>query len=71
MISIEKVDLSSKKAVNEFVEFPFKIYRNIPQWVPPILSDIKLMLNPKKHPFYCPYERRDGRPDRRAREQTL
>jgi GNAT superfamily N-acetyltransferase len=52
MISIEKVDLSSKKAVNEFVEFPFKIYRNIPQWVPPILSDIKLMLNPKKHPFY-------------------
>jgi len=52
MISIEKVDLSSKKAVNEFVEFPFKIYQNIPQWVPPILSDIKLMLNPKKHPFY-------------------
>lgn len=52
MISIEKVDLSNKRAVNEFVEFPFKIYRNIPQWVPPILSDIKLMLNPKKHPFY-------------------
>ncbi len=52
MISIEKVDLSNKKAVNEFVEFPFKIYRDIPQWVPPILSDIKLMLNPKKHPFY-------------------
>lgn len=52
MISIEKVDLSNKRAVNEFVEFPFKIYRNIPQWVPPILSDIKLMLNPNKHPFY-------------------
>lgn len=52
MISVEKVDLSSKKAVNEFVEFPFKIYQNIPQWVPPILSDIRLMLNPNKHPFY-------------------
>lgn len=52
MITVEKVDLSNKKAVNEFVEFPFKIYQNIPQWVPPILSDIKLMLNPKKHPFY-------------------
>ena len=22
------------------------------EWVPPILSDIKLMLNSKKHPFY-------------------
>ncbi|MEN4012730.1 MAG: hypothetical protein ROW48_11890 [Bellilinea sp.] len=52
MLSVEKIDLSNKKAVNEFVEFPFKIYKNIPQWVPPILNDIRLMLNPQKHPFY-------------------
>ncbi len=52
MISVEQVDLGSKKAVDEFVKFPFKIYKDIPQWVPPILSDIRLMINPQKHPFY-------------------
>jgi len=52
MISIEKVDTTSKKQVNEFVEFPFKIYRGVKEWVPPILADIKTMLNKNKHPFY-------------------
>ena len=52
MISIEKVDTSSKKQVNEFVEFPFKVYKGVEQWVPPILVDIKTMLNKDKHPFY-------------------
>lgn len=57
MITIDSVDLNNKKSVNEFVLFPFKIYKNIPQWVPPILSDIRTMLNPNKHPFY---EHSDG-----------
>lgn len=52
MISIEKVDTSSKKQVNEFVEFPFRIYKDVKEWVPPILVDIKTMLNKDKHPFY-------------------
>jgi hypothetical protein len=52
MISIEKVDTSSKKQVKEFVNFPFKIYAGVKEWVPPILSDVRLMLNENKHPFY-------------------
>jgi GNAT superfamily N-acetyltransferase len=52
MISIEKVDTTSKNQVNEFVNFPFQIYEGVKEWVPPILSDIKLMLNKNKHPFY-------------------
>ncbi len=52
MINIEKVDTSSKKQVNEFVEFPFRIYKDVKEWVPPILADIKTMLNKDKHPFY-------------------
>jgi GNAT superfamily N-acetyltransferase len=52
MINIEKVDTTSKKQVNEFVEFPFQIYEGVEQWVPPILADIKTMLNSQKHPFY-------------------
>ncbi len=52
MISIEKVDTTSKSQVNEFVNFPFKIYEGVKEWVPPIVSDIKLMLNKNKHPFH-------------------
>ena len=52
MISIKQVDNRSKKDVNEFVQFPFKIYKNVKEWVPPIVADIKLMLNKNKHPFY-------------------
>jgi len=51
-IQIEKVDTSNKSQVEAFVRFPFRIYKDCPQWVPPILSDIRLMLNRSKHPFY-------------------
>jgi GNAT superfamily N-acetyltransferase len=52
MVSIEQVDTTSKKQVDEFVNFPFQIYSGVKEWVPPILSDVKLMLNKDKHPFY-------------------
>ena len=52
MINIKQVDTRSKKEVNEFVQFPFRIYKNVNEWVPPIVADIKLMLNKNKHPFY-------------------
>ena len=67
MITVELLDIKNKKAINEFVKFPFEIYKNIPQWVPPILSDIKVMIDPGKHPFYehsdgqCFVARRDGK----------
>lgn len=52
MVTIEQVDLNNKKQINEFVQFHYDLYQNCPQWVPPFVSDIKAMLNPKKHPYY-------------------
>ncbi len=52
MVTIHKVDTSNKKEINEFVTFPFKIYSDVKEWVPPILADIKTMLDKNKHPFY-------------------
>ncbi|MCD6375329.1 MAG: hypothetical protein J7L94_07350 [Caldisericaceae bacterium] len=52
MVTIKQTDVKSKKEVNEFVTFPFHIYSNTKEWVPPIIADIKLMLNKEKHPFY-------------------
>ncbi len=52
MVTVDKVDVSSKAQVNDFVELHFRLYKNCPQWVPPFKDDIRTMLNPNKHPFY-------------------
>ena len=52
MVSIEQVDLKNKKAVHEFIQFQYDLYKGVPQFCPPFYSDIKLMMNKEKHPFY-------------------
>src|SRR3972149_11907906 len=52
MLTVSKIDTRSKAQVRRFVELPLRLYKNHPQWVPPILDDIALMLNRRKHPFY-------------------
>lgn len=52
MVQIEKIDTENKTQVEEFIRLPFRIYRGVPQWVPPILLDVRVMLNRKKHPFH-------------------
>ncbi len=52
MIRIEKIDRTSKKRVNRFVNIPYRLYANHPQWAPPLIMDSKLYLDVKKHPFY-------------------
>ncbi len=52
MIRIEQVDTSSAKQVSDFVQFQYDLYKGVPQYCPPFFTDIKLMLNRKKHPFY-------------------
>ncbi len=52
MLTIRKVDTTSKKDVNDFVLFPFSLYKDVPQWVPPIKAGIRDTLNHNKHPYY-------------------
>ena len=52
MLTIEKVDTSSKSQVRRFVRIPYHLYEKQPQWVPPLYIDSEVMLNRKKHPFY-------------------
>lgn len=52
MLKIEQVDTTSKSQVDRFVHLPFGLYKNHPQWVPPLLIDSKMYLNKEKHPFY-------------------
>jgi GNAT superfamily N-acetyltransferase len=52
MIDISKVDTSSKSQVTQFVQFPFTLYANCKQWVPPFWVDVRTMMDKNKHPFY-------------------
>ncbi len=52
MLQIEMVDTHDKKQVDQFVKFHYDLYKNCPQWVPPFISDVKMMLNKEKHPFH-------------------
>lgn len=52
MLRTIKLDLQKKSQVNEFVDFPYRLYEDHPQWVPPIRDDVRMMLNKDRHPFY-------------------
>lgn len=49
---ITRIDLDNKKQVDDFLRLPFSIYRDIPQWVPPLQMDERLRLSRKRFPFY-------------------
>jgi GNAT superfamily N-acetyltransferase len=49
---VRQLDTENKEDVRQFVEFPFDLYRDCPQWVPPLVSDSRDILNRNKHPFY-------------------
>ena len=49
---IEITKVQSKRDIKQFVTFPWKIYKNDPVWVPPLISQQKEMLDKTKHPFF-------------------
>jgi hypothetical protein len=51
-MDIIEINLSEKKHVKEFLDLPFRIYKDIPQWVPPLRMDERIRLDPKRYPFY-------------------
>jgi hypothetical protein len=51
-MQIRKVDTANRRDVQRFIQLPFDLYKDNAQWVPPIISDAKAVLNRNKHPFY-------------------
>src|SRR5262249_38769788 len=48
---IEVRDVSSRAALAEFVDFPYRKYRNHPSWVPPLRMSERDRFNQRKSPF--------------------
>ena len=64
-ISIDSVD--SSRARREFVDLPFRLYAEDPDWAAPLKSDVRWMLDTAKNPFWKHaqrqlfFARRDGK----------
>ena len=49
---VHKIDVSSKKDVKKFIQFPFDHYRGNACWVPTMRSEMRALMNKESHPFY-------------------
>ncbi|MBN1542622.1 N-acetyltransferase [candidate division KSB1 bacterium] len=44
--------VETRRDLQQFIRLPWRIYQDIPQWVPPLLSSEKEILSPKTGPFF-------------------
>ena len=51
-MDLVEIQPSNKSMVKEFIELPFRIYKDTPQWVPAFRFEDKARFNRKRNPFY-------------------
>jgi GNAT superfamily N-acetyltransferase len=49
-VEISTVRTAAEK--DEFIKFPWRVYKNDPAWVPPLIIERRAFLDRDKHPFY-------------------
>lgn len=52
MAPIEITPVATKRDRDAFIKFPWRIYRDDPAWVPPLIIERRQFLDREKHPFY-------------------
>lgn len=51
-MKIRQLQADRKRDVEQFSRFPFELYQNCSFWVPPLSSELKLVFDRKRFPFY-------------------
>jgi len=51
-MQIRKIDTRNRDDARQFIDLPYRLYRKSPYWVPPLRSEMELVLDRDKHPFY-------------------
>lgn len=49
-VQVEPV--ATKRELERFIKLPYRIYEGDPNWVAPLIIDVRKAFNPAKHPFY-------------------
>lgn len=45
-------EVKGKSDLRRFIKFPWRVYKGDPNWVPPLIMDMKTRLNPAKNPYF-------------------
>ena len=75
-MAVEIRPVASRRDLRAFVKLPWRLYRNEPTWVPPLVSDRMRFLDRRRNPFFEHAEAeyflayRDGRPVGRITAQV-
>ena len=51
-VSIQPIELGNRRQLKTFITFPWKIYRDDPNWVPPLIFDQRRLFTPGKNPYF-------------------
>jgi len=51
-MNLVRVDPGDRRRVRQFLDLPFHIYRNIPEWVPPLAFEAGKVFDRRRYPFY-------------------
>jgi len=51
-MNLDQVDPTDGRRVKQFLDLPFRLYRDTPQWVPPLSSDARRVFDRRRYPFY-------------------
>ena len=52
MPELEISAVSNKSELEQFITFPWQVYKSNPYWVPPLISERKRFLDPDHNPFF-------------------
>jgi len=52
MAGIEIIAVESGSELKDFIDLPWRIYSDYPNWVPPLKKEVRRMLHPNRHPFW-------------------
>ena len=75
-MGLEIRPVAGRRELNAFIKLPWRLYRNEPNWVPPLISERRRFLDRSRNPFFRHAEAeyflawRDGRPVGRITAQV-
>jgi hypothetical protein len=52
MSGVEIVPVQTRSDMKAFIDLPWKIYQDYTNWVPPLKSEVRKLLDTRKHPFW-------------------
>jgi GNAT superfamily N-acetyltransferase len=51
-VSVEVRPVSSRRDLTRFIKLPMRLYRNEPNWIPPLVAERRAFLDRDKNPFF-------------------